>query len=177
MTNYVAKGILYMKIAITSDSTCDLSKELVEKYDIKIIPLYINKGDESLRDGLEIIPQDIFDYVESGAGICQTAAINIADYTDLFEETLKTHDAVIHFNISSHFSSCYASARLAAEEFENVYVIDAAAFFHGPLEVLSKVAGAQVFFQFSDISGIEHSHAFSPSFMPFRRLDCVAQQP
>ena len=113
-----------MRIAITSDSTCDLSKELVEKHDIKIIPLYINKGDESLRDGLEIIPQDIFDYVDSGAGVCQTAALNIADYIDLFEDRLKSYDAVIHFNISSHFSSCHANARLAAEEFENVYVVD-----------------------------------------------------
>jgi len=113
-----------MKIAITSDSTCDLSKELVEKYDITIIPLYINKGGESLRDGLEITPDDIFDYVDSGAGVCQTAALNIADYTELFEEKLKENDAVIHFNISSGFSSCHANARLAAEELENVYVVD-----------------------------------------------------
>lgn len=118
------KGILYMKIAITSDSTCDLSKELIEKYDIKIIPLYINKGNESLRDGLEITPDDIFDYVDSGAGVCQTSALNIADYTDLFEERLKSYDAVIHFNISSNFSSCHTNAKLAAEDFENVYVID-----------------------------------------------------
>ena len=113
-----------MKIAITSDSTCDLSKELIEKYDIKIIPLYINKGNESLRDGLEITPDDIFDYVDSGAGVCQTSALNIADYTDLFEERLKSYDAVIHFNISSGFSSCHTNAKLAAEDFENVYVID-----------------------------------------------------
>ena len=113
-----------MKIAITSDSTCDLSKELIEKYDIKIIPLYINKGNESLRDGLEITPDDIFDYVDSGAGVCQTSALNIADYTDLFEEILKSYDAVIHFNISSGFSSCHTNAKLAAEDFENVYVID-----------------------------------------------------
>ena len=113
-----------MKIAITSDSTCDLSKELIEKYDIKIIPLYINKGHESLRDGLEITPDDIVDYVDSGAGVCQTSALNIADYTDLFEERLKSYDAVIHFNISSGFSSCHTNAKLAAEDFENVYVID-----------------------------------------------------
>ncbi|MBQ8830584.1 MAG: DegV family protein [Oscillospiraceae bacterium] len=113
-----------MKIAITSDSTCDLSKELIEKYDIKIIPLYINKGSESLRDGLEITPNDIFEYVDSGAGVCQTSALNMVDYTELFEERLQSYDAVIHFNISSGFSSCHANARLAAEELENVYVID-----------------------------------------------------
>ena len=119
-----------MKIAITSDSTCDLSKELIEKYDIKIIPLYINKGNESLRDGLEITPDDIFDYVDSGAGVCQTSALNIADYTDLFEERLKSYDAVIHFNISSGFSSCHTNAKLAAEDFENVYVIDTLKYLH-----------------------------------------------
>ncbi len=113
-----------MKIKITADSTCDLSPELVEKYNITIVPLYIVRGEESLKDGVEITPEDIFKYVDSGKGVCSTAAVNLSDYIEVFSEQLKTCDAVIHFNISSDMSSCYASASLAAKEFEGVYVVD-----------------------------------------------------
>lgn len=113
-----------MNIAITADSTCDLSKEIIDRYNITIIPLYINKGSASFRDSLEITPNDIFEYVESGAGICQTAALNVSDYIEYFEKLLQNHNAVIHLNISSGFSSCYANACIAAGELENVYVID-----------------------------------------------------
>lgn len=52
-----------MKIKISSDSTCDLSKELIEKYDIGIIPLSVILGDKVYSDGIDITPQQIFDYV------------------------------------------------------------------------------------------------------------------
>ena len=51
------------KIKITVDSTCDLSPELLEKYQISVSPLYIVKDGKSLKDGVEITPQDIYDYV------------------------------------------------------------------------------------------------------------------
>ena len=55
-----------MKIKICADSTCDLSAELIEKYEIAIIPLYIVKDGTSFADGLEISPKDIFDHVRGG---------------------------------------------------------------------------------------------------------------
>ncbi|MBQ2667385.1 MAG: DegV family protein [Clostridia bacterium] len=113
-----------MKIRITSDSTCDLSAELIAKYNIGILPLYIEKEGEFYRDGLEIVPQDIYDYVGGGHGVCHTAAANVEDYTKFFSENLKEYDAVIHFNISAEMSSCHQNARVAATDFENVYVID-----------------------------------------------------
>ena len=113
-----------MKIKITADSTCDLSPELVEKYNIKIVPLYIVKGEQSLKDSVEITPEDIFEYVDSGKGVCSTAAVNLTEYIEIFSEQLKSYDAVIHFTISSEMSSCYASACLAAEELGGVYVVD-----------------------------------------------------
>ena len=113
-----------MKIRITADSTCDLPPELIQQHNIQIVPLSIIKGDRSYLDGLEIVPQDIFDYVESGAGVCSTAAANLQQYADVFQENLKTYDAVIHIGISSAFSTCVQNARIAAEEFENVYVVD-----------------------------------------------------
>lgn len=113
-----------MKIKIYSDSTCDLSAELIEKYNIGIQPLFVEKEGEYYRDGVDIVPQDIYDYVGSGKGVCHTAAVNAADYASLFEEVLKEYDALIYFNISSEMSSCYQNARLAATEFDNVYVVD-----------------------------------------------------
>lgn len=60
-----------MNIKITADSTCDLSQELIDKYDITIIPLYIVKDGVSLKDGVEIRPGDIFEYVDLAAAYAQ----------------------------------------------------------------------------------------------------------
>ena len=50
-----------MRIKISADSTCDLSPELIETYNIGITPLYIEKGGQNCRDGIDITPQEIFD--------------------------------------------------------------------------------------------------------------------
>ena len=114
-----------MSVFISSDSTCDLSRELIEKYGIGITPLYIVMGEESLKDGLECTPQDIFAAVESTGQLCSTAAVTVADYTDWFTAALRERDEVVHFTISSDMSACYQNACLAAAEFEGrVFVID-----------------------------------------------------
>ncbi len=113
-----------MSIKITSDSTCDLSPALLEEYDITLIPLYVTAGDKSYRDGVDATPPDLFAYVAETGNLPSTAAVNIADYHDFFAPLAEAHDAVIHVNISSEFSSCHQNARLAAEEFDNVYVVD-----------------------------------------------------
>lgn len=113
-----------MTIKITSDSTCDLSKELVQKYDIGILPLYVVKDGVSLKDGLEITPADIFAFTDSTGKLCGTAAASQYDYSEFFASLSAQYDAVIHINISSEFSSCYQNACAAAREFTNVYVVD-----------------------------------------------------
>jgi len=113
-----------MKIKISADSTCDLPKSVIDELDISITPLYIVKGEETLKDGIEITPKDIFEYVDSGAGICTTACVNISDYQEYFSNFLKEYDAVIHINISSSLSACHQNALIAAADFENVYVVD-----------------------------------------------------
>lgn len=113
-----------MRIKITSDSTCDLSNELIEKNNIRIIPLSITYGAEAYKDGVDITPDDIFRRVESGGGIGSTAAVNVQEYVDIFTELLKDYDAIIHFTISSDMSSCYQNACIAAQNLSNVYVID-----------------------------------------------------
>lgn len=118
------KGINEMNIKITADSTCDLSPELVEKYNIDILPLYIIKDGTAYKDMKDIVPEDIFTHVASGGAITTTSAINVDDYTEYFRPLSEQYDAVIHINISAEFSSCNQNANIAAEEFDNVYVID-----------------------------------------------------
>lgn len=113
-----------MKIKITADSTCDLSKELIEKYSIGIVPLKVQKGGKYFSDGIDIVPEDIFSHVANGGDLCATAAANVEDYADIFSKYAADYDAVIHINIGSGFSSCYQNACIAAEEFDNVYVVD-----------------------------------------------------
>ena len=113
-----------MKIKITADSTCDLSKELIEQYDIGIFPLCVVLDKEPLRDGIDITPKDIFDHVKNGGNIGSTTAVNVSDYSDRFSKYLEDYEAVVHFTISSEMSACYQNALIAAEEVGNVYVID-----------------------------------------------------
>lgn len=113
-----------MKIKILSDSTCDLSKELLEKYDITLVPLTVIKDGQAYVDGITLTPQEIFDHVAAGGELCSTTATNVGEYTEWFEKFSGDYDGVVHINIGSNFSSCFQNACLAAEEFDNVRVID-----------------------------------------------------
>ena len=113
-----------MKIKILSDSTCDLSKELIEEHDIGIVPLIVIKDGEAYSDGFTITPDEIFAHVAAGGSLCSTAAVNVGDYEDIFAQYAPHYDGVIHINIGSGFSSCHQNACLAAEDYPNVRVID-----------------------------------------------------
>ena len=113
-----------MRVRISADSTCDLPADLIEKYNIGISPLYIIKDDKQYKDRLEINVKDIFEYVESGKGITRSNAINISEYQEYFAEWLKGYDALIHINLSGVLSACNQSAVVAAEDFDNVFVVD-----------------------------------------------------
>ena len=113
-----------MKIKILSDSTCDLPAQLLEKHNISLVPLTVVKDGQEYKDGITITPANIFEHVAAGGELCSTSAANIGEYTDIFEKYAGEYDAVIHINLGSGFSTCYQSACLAAEEFDNVRVID-----------------------------------------------------
>ena len=113
-----------MKIKVLSDSTCDLPQEVLDKYNITMIPLSVIKDGEAFTDGVNITPADIFDHVANGGSLCSTAAINIGEYADIFSKYVNDYDGIIHINISAEFSSCHQNACLAAEDFETVRVID-----------------------------------------------------
>ena len=113
-----------MNIKITSDSTCDLTKELLEKLQITLVPLTIIKDGEAYSDGVTITTDEIFAHVAAGGDLCTTAAVSVGEYLEHFEKFAKDYDAVVHISISAEFSSSYQNACLAAQEYDNVLVID-----------------------------------------------------
>lgn len=113
-----------MKIKITTDSTCDLSDELLEKHNISVLPLTVIKDGKSYLDRVTITPDEIFAHVAAGGDLCSTTALNVGEYTELFEKYSGEYDGIIHINLGSGFSSCYQNACLAAEEFPKVRVVD-----------------------------------------------------
>lgn len=112
-----------MKIAISTETTLDIPKELQKEYDISVIPFGVILGDKAGLDG-EITPQDIFDYVEETGVLPKTSAINEYQYDKYFTSLLKNHDAVIHISLSSQISSSYNNAKKVSTILKNVYVID-----------------------------------------------------
>lgn len=113
-----------MKIRISSDSTCDLSPELIRNNNIAIMPLIVNMGEGSYHDGIDVVPAQIFAHVAAGNPLCSTSAVPIGEYQEHFAKLLHEADAVVHVNLGSGFSSSYQNACAAAAEMENVYVVD-----------------------------------------------------
>ena len=113
------------EIIISSDSTCDLSKDLLDKYQIAIMPLSVMLGTESFKDGVDIVPQNIFDYFDKTGNLPKTAAPSVSEYQEFFKQFVEQGKTVVHINISSKASGSYGFAAAAAKEFEGkVYVVD-----------------------------------------------------
>lgn len=103
------------KVIITSDSTSDLSPAIVEELNIQIIPLYINIGDDSYKDGVEITPKEIFERFNKDEILPRTSAISLYDLQMHFEKLLKEGYEIVHFSISSLFSSTHQNSINAAK--------------------------------------------------------------
>lgn len=112
-----------MKIAISSESTCDLTKELIEKYNIEIIPYSVILGDNIVEDNAEL-PAKIFEYVEKTKALPKTSAINELQYKEYFSKLLEKYDAVVHITLSGGITSSVAHAETAVSKMKNVYLID-----------------------------------------------------
>ncbi len=112
-----------MKIAVSVESTNDLTKELLQKYDIKVIPYEVILQDRSIKDG-DISTQELFDFVSRTGVLPKTNAINEFEYTEFFEGLRKEYDAVIHVALSSGLSSSCGNAFRASDNLDNVFVVD-----------------------------------------------------
>ena len=103
-------------VKIISDSTCDLSEELVKRYDITILPLHILLGDEEYLDGVNITPQEIFDWSDEHKTTPKTSAPSAEQAVELLKPYVEKGQEVICFAIASGMSSSMNVMRLAAEE-------------------------------------------------------------
>ena len=111
-------------VVITADSTCDLSQELKDRYQIHIIPLTILLGGESYLDGVEFSTEDIYTRYRGDGTLPKTSAPSIQQFIDFFTPFLEAGFEVVHLDISSELSVSFNNARLAAMELEGVYPVD-----------------------------------------------------
>lgn len=113
-------------IQIFTDSTCDLTPELLDRHGIRIIPLYVVFGSESVRDGIGLSIGQLFAKVKETEALPKTAAPSITDFAEAFEPYVRQGKKVLYIGISSNLSSTYQNAVIAAKEFPEgtVEVVD-----------------------------------------------------
>ncbi|MCR5584024.1 MAG: DegV family protein [Lachnospiraceae bacterium] len=114
-------------VKILSDSTCDLSQDLIKKFNIGIIPLYVNLGNDEFKDGVDIHPADIFKWSDAHGQTPKTAAPSVDDIMKFLDKD--SDDEYVIFTISSSMSASFNNCRLAVETAEmsdRVFVIDSA---------------------------------------------------
>ncbi len=112
------------KIKITADSTCDLSAEMKEKFDVETIPLHIVYDGESFDDGINIQPSDIIDRYKENKQLPKTAAVSTWEYMEKFKPYIEDGYDIIHINIGSSISSSHQNCVAAAAELGHIYPID-----------------------------------------------------
>ncbi len=112
------------RIKITCDSTCDLTQELYEKYNVKVMPLGISLGDKLHRDGVDVDAEQVFKFVGESGQLPKTSALSIGEYEEVFKNYVDDGCDVIHISLSAELSASHNNARLAAEELGHVHVVD-----------------------------------------------------
>lgn len=118
-----------MSVKIVSDSTCDLSKELIEKYGIEIIPLHVLLGEEEFEDGQNITPDEIYKWSDENKVTPKTSAPSITTVADIFQKCTADGSDIICFSVSDKMSTTGNVMRMTAEELEmdnRIFVVDSA---------------------------------------------------
>ncbi len=114
-------------VKIIADSTCDLSKELIEKYDIEILPLHIMLGEKEYQDGVNITLDEIYSWSDEHKTTPKTSAVGMEEAMAVFEKYLSQGMELVVFAISGDMSTTVNVMRLAAQELDaknRVHVID-----------------------------------------------------
>lgn len=127
------------KIKIISDSTCDLSPELIAKLDLEILPLIVSIGDESYLDQKELTTAELYQKVDSTGIMPKTAAVSPAIFEEAFQKFVDQGYDVIYCGIGSTLSATYQNACIGASSFSNVYCIDSQNLSSGIGLVLCKI--------------------------------------
>lgn len=114
------------KIKLISDSTCDLSPDLIEKHNIEIVPLYVNFAEKSYFDGVDLQVEEMYRLVEERKMLPKTAAPSPGQFVKVFQKYLNEGYSVIYLGIGSKFSATFSSANVAKQMLESskIYLID-----------------------------------------------------
>ena len=115
------------RVGIISDSTCDLSTELLERYQITTVPLHIHLGEEEYSDGINITPEQIYAWSDANKATPKTSALSPLEAKECLEKQLAVYEEVLCFCISEEMSSCANVVRMAAADMEvedRVFVIN-----------------------------------------------------
>lgn len=111
-------------IILCADSTCDLSPELIEKYGVHLLPMHVNLGENTYRDGVDLKPDDIYAVYGEKKILPTTSATNMEEYKEFVTPFIEAGNDVLFINLGSGISTTHNNCRLAAEETEGLYVID-----------------------------------------------------
>lgn len=109
-----------MGIKIMSDSGCDLPKELIEKYDIDVLPIFVLEGENEYLDNISITPDKVFDDMKEGV-VYKTAQITPEIFINKFKKSAKNDETVIYLSLSGELSGTYGSSVLAKGAVESEY--------------------------------------------------------
>jgi len=116
-------------IALVTDSTCDLSQELIDFYQINVLPLNINFGENHYLDKITLQPDQFYSLLDSSKEIPKTSQVNESSFTNLYSHLASNYDAIISIHLTSKFSGTYSNSLKAAQRIQkefkkNIYVID-----------------------------------------------------
>ena len=112
------------KIILSADSTCDLGDELRERYNVQYYPFHVILDGKTYGDGVDLVPDRIYEVYREQKILPKTAAINAAEYAEYFKKWTDQGYEVIHLTLGSGLSATYNNCRMAAENMEGVYAID-----------------------------------------------------
>lgn len=115
------------QVSILTDSTSDLSKELLEKYDVTVFPLHIHLGEKEYADGIDITPEEIYQWSEETKETPKTSALSLYDAKEYVKKALEKSEEVICFCLSEEMSSCCSVMHMAVAELgveDKVFVVD-----------------------------------------------------
>ncbi len=103
-------------IAVVTDSTCDLPDEIIDQYQIHMLPLNVYFGDNHFLDRVTIQPEQFYNRMEKDPIFPKTAQINEVSFRNLYSHLASHYDAIISIHLTDKFSGTYFSATKAAEQ-------------------------------------------------------------
>lgn len=153
-----------MSVKIISDSTCDLSEDLIKKYDVKVVPLHVMLGEDEYEDGVNITPDEIYRWSDTNKVTPKTSALSITDVMEMMHECGDDGSEMVCFCISEQMSTSGNVMRMAATELgmeDRVIVINSASLSTGVgLQVMEAAIMAQQGYTAKEIA--VHIEAIKP---------------